>query len=146
MGLAGRDILLGIEGLTGGSGNDLFVVATAGANSNVYSTITDASAGDRIQLADRGTETFATTKLSLAATASFADYVNFATDSVTADDDSAISWFQLGGNTFIVQDNSASADFVNGTDIVVALTGLIDLSTASLAYNAGGAPNLAIFG
>ena len=149
IGGAGNDTLTsnaGLSTLTGGAGNDLFVVATAGANSNVYTTISDASAGDRIQLSNLGVETFATTKLSLAATASFADYVNFATDSTTANTDSAISWFQLNGNTYIVQDKSASADFVNGTDIVVALTGLIDLSTASLAYNAGGAPNLAIFG
>ena len=55
-----------------------------------------------------------------------------------------IRWFQFGGNTYIVQDRSGSADFVNGTDIVVALTGLVDLSTASLAYSAGGVPTLAI--
>ena len=149
LGGAGADTLTsnaGLTTLTGGAGNDLFVTATAGANGNVYTTITDASAGDRIQLKDvvAGSETFTAAKLGLAATASFADYLDFATDSTTAHNNGAITWFQYGNNTYIVQDVSSSADFVAGQDIVIALNGLIDLSKASLSYNGAGAPVLQI--
>ncbi len=141
---AGNDTLTSNQGLTtltGGAGRDLFVVATAGANGNVYTTITDAAAGDRLELSNRGTETFATARLNLAATATFADYLNLA---ASGDGSLAgrISWFQFNGNTYVVEDLSAGATFANGSDIVVALSGLVDLSTASLAYNVGGAPVL----
>lgn len=42
------------------------------------------------------------------------------------------SWFQFGGNTFVVQDNTNADGFANTADVVVALTGLVDLTTATL--------------
>ena len=53
----------------------------------------------------------------------------------------AIGWFQFGGNTFVVQgmhDATATASFVNGTDQIVQLTGLVDLSNVVFAAGTGG--------
>ncbi|MEN9864741.1 MAG: hypothetical protein RL748_331, partial [Pseudomonadota bacterium] len=47
----------------------------------------------------------------------------------------AIGWFQLGGDTYVVEtrhDGSSTPTFVNGTDLIVKLTGLIDLSHADV--------------
>ena len=52
----------------------------------------------------------------------------------TSDGSTAISssgWFQFGGDTYVVTDVSTATSFVNGTDMVVKLTGLVDLSTAT---------------
>ena len=141
-GNGGADILTsnaGLTVLTGGLGNDTFVVATNTSNVGIYTTITDFSAGDRLKLANMGTETFTTTKLALADTATFLDFLNLAAagDGST---DGAISWFQYGGNTYVVEDMTAGATFTSATDLVVKLTGLIDLSVASL--NTGSGPTI----
>jgi S-layer protein len=130
---AGNDSITfggGMNTITGGAGNDTFIISAAGANVNTYSTITDASAGDILTFTDRGAETFATAKLTLGDTAVFQDYANLAAsgDGSAA---GAIKWFQFGGNTYVVEDLSASASFVNGTDLIIKLTGLVDLSTAT---------------
>ena len=147
LGNGGADTLttnLGLTTLTGGAGNDLFVIPGAAANGNVYTTITDATAGDRIQLFDvaSGTEVWNTTAISLAGTASFSDYLNAASTSGTGATTAQISWFAFGGNTYIVEDASDSTSFFAGTDAVVALTGVVDLSAASL--NGAAAPILMI--
>ncbi len=124
----------GLTNLTGGAGADTFVIQSAGANVNVYSTIVDASTSDRIKFVDVGAaggETFAKVKLALGDTAVFQDYANLAAVGTTGAAVGAISWFQFGGNTFVIEDCSNTAFFVDGTDIVVKLTGLVDLSAAS---------------
>jgi S-layer protein len=131
----------GLTTLTGGAGNDIFVVATNTANIGTYTTITDFAAGDLLKLANKGTETFATTKLSLADTATFQDYLN-AASTVDGTTNGAISWFQYGGNTYVVEDMGAGATFAVATDIVVKLTGLVDLSVASI--NTGSGPTISL--
>ena len=42
-----------------------------------------------------------------------------------------ISWFQFGTNTFVVQNMAADNTFNDGTDIIVKITGLVDLSASS---------------
>jgi S-layer protein len=47
-----------------------------------------------------------------------------------------LAWFQFAGNTYVVMDSVGGAGidstiFVNGEDLIVKLTGLIDLSLAS---------------
>jgi len=161
IGVAGADTLTankGLDVLTGNGGTDTFVIQSAGTNLNTYSTITDASAGDTLKLADKGNETFTSTKVVLGDTAVFQDYANaVATAAGNASTDGAIGWFQFNNNTYVVailHDASGVANnnnvvaaganaFLNGTDIVVKLTGLIDLSTATLA-NISGAPLLLI--
>jgi S-layer protein len=144
IGGAGADTLTangGQDVLTGGAGRDTFVVATPSVNANGYTTITDATAGDTITLAAKAAETFSASKLTLGDTAIFQDYANLA----ATGDGSAngiIKWFQFAGNTYIVEDVSAGSSFVNGADLVVKLTGLVDLSNTSL--NASAAPTLLI--
>jgi S-layer protein len=137
---AGADTLTtntGLSILTGGAGNDTFIVSGAGSNVNVYTTITDATAGDRLVLVNQGTETFNRTKLTLGDTAVFQDYANLAA-SGDGGTNGALSWFQFGGNTYVVMDRSLANTFQGGTDLIVKLTGLVDLSTAVFS-NAGSA-------
>ena len=145
IGGAGADTLTtntGLTTLTGGAGNDLFVIGGASANGGIYTTISDATAGDRIQLFGTGTEVWNSTAIALASTASFSDYLNAASASTTGGANSELSWFAFGGNTYIVVDDSNNATFTAGTDGVVALTGVVDLSAASL--NGAAAPILMI--
>jgi S-layer protein len=139
---AGADTLTANSGagtLTGGAGFDNFVVATAGTSASVYSKITDLGYGDKITLKDQGNEVWNATKL-----ATVNDGLTFgaalnAAIGTTNDTDAKISWFQWQGNTYIVQalaDHTANANtFVAGTDIVLQLNGLVDLSTSGVAGN-----------
>jgi S-layer protein len=139
IGGAGADVLTanaGLDVLTGGAGRDTFVIASASANLNGYATITDAASGDSIRFLDKGTEVFGTTKLVLGDTAVFQDYANLAAQG-DGSSNGILSWFQYAGNTYVVEDASAASSFVNGTDIVVKLTGLVDLSTASINTSSG---------
>jgi RsaA N-terminal domain/RTX calcium-binding nonapeptide repeat (4 copies) len=128
---AGNDTITsgaGLDTVDVGAGNDTFVL-TANANGNVYATITGMGAGDKIDfLAGGAAATFVTAKLSLANTAAFADYLQAA----AAGGADRVTWFQYGGDTYVVQDVTAGATFTNGADQVVKLVGLIDLSTATI--------------
>jgi len=135
IGGAGADKLTanaGLNVLTGGAGDDTFVIKTASVNVNSYATVTDPSKGDYVQFTDTaGAEVFNAARLALGDTAVFQDYANAAI--ATNATQGGISWFQFGGNTYVVQEALANAsnDFVNGTDFIVRLTGLVDLSLAS---------------
>ena len=117
----------GMNTLTGGEGNDTFVINTASQNVNSYATITDFAAGDLLLF--NGADSFQAAKVSLADTAVFQDYANSAMNAIGVND---VAWFQFGGNTFVVMDAGAnSTSFVNGEDYIVKLNGLVDLSNAS---------------
>jgi S-layer protein len=131
----------GLDTLTGGAGADHFVIATPSANVNSYATITDASKGDVLKLASAGIEVFSSATISLGATAVFHDFANAAINAGAAVTDAAgvfsgnafVTWFQFGSDTYVVQalhDSTTLHDFQNGTDVIVKLTGLHDLSTA----------------
>ncbi|MDP2001265.1 MAG: DUF4214 domain-containing protein [Rhodoferax sp.] len=126
----------GSNTLTLGTGADKVSITAASANVNTYSTITDAGAGDTITFVDLGTETFNTAKVSLANTAVFQDYANAVIQAGgNASVNGAFGWFQFSGDTYLVQSrhdgSGVNASFTNGTDMVVKLTGLVDLSTAT---------------
>lgn len=128
---AGNDILVanaGLSKLTGGDGNDLFVVGTASLNVNSYSTVEDFQAGDLLQMS--GAVAFKSAKVDLGATAVFQDLANAAVASLGINE---AGWFQVGGDTYVVMDAGANSTttFTNGEDLVVKLTGLVDLSNAS---------------
>ena len=122
--------------ITTGTGADVITFTAAPASVNVYSTITDAHKGESINFPNLGTETFTTTKVTLLATAVFQDYANAvvaAGGNATAN--AAGGWFQFNGDTYFVQsqhNGTTTPSFVNGTDYIVKLTGLIDLSTATV--------------
>lgn len=134
---AGNDTFIsngGLSQLSGGLGADNFVIQEAGQNVGFYSTITDATAGDTITFTNTvNPVSFNSAKLVLGGAASLQDYANLACDSTAGVTDGTLSWFQFAGNTFIVEDLSVGADFVNGTDLIVQLTGLVDLSNSSLS-------------
>ncbi len=127
----------GLSTLTGGAGRDTFVIQTPSTNLNSYATITDASVGDTIKMAVLGADTFSQSKITLGGTAVFQDYANAAINAGgDAHVNGAIAWFQYNGDTYIVESlhNAVTThDFQNGSDIVVKLTGLVDLSHTSLS-------------
>lgn len=113
------------------------VTVGAPATANNYATIIGLGKGDVLSFADKGTEvwagvgaTGATAKVTLdPSTALFADYVA-AASAADGSTNGTFSWFQFGGNTYVVEDKSAGAGFVAGTDIIVKLTGTVDLTKA----------------
>ena len=131
----------GANSITLGTGADVVNLTASGANVNTYSTIVDAHTGVQLAFANLGTETFATAKVSSLdpGTAVFQDYANAVVAGATQADHSvngAFGWFQFGGNTYLVEvrhDTTAGVaqTFSNGTDMIVKLTGLVDLSTAT---------------
>ena len=139
---AGADVLVvtgNLTELTGGAGADTFNIGDATTNVNSYATITDLSAGDKIQFSE-GAQNFAASKVVLANTAVFQDFANAA---IAATNDGEVSWFQFGGDTYIIENvaigqNSPDNEvtFTNGSDIIVKITGLVDLSTASFSASA----------
>ncbi|MBA5608607.1 DUF4214 domain-containing protein [Duganella sp. FT3S] len=142
LGGAGNDTLIvhgGLVTLTGGAGVDTFNVAFATSNVNSYATITDATSGETLVFAGTagnaatGAEHFLASKVALASTAVFQDYANEAVHLSSAHD---VSWFQFGGDTYVVENVSGGATFSNGSDIIVKLTGAVDLSTAAFSNTA----------
>lgn len=132
---AGADTLKingeGLVTLTGGSGNDIFDIGTGTAvvNVNSYATITDLAAGDKIKFT-AGAADFSAAAITLASTAVFQDFANAAINDTVATD---VAWFQFDGNTYIVENLSGGTSFVNGTDRIVKISGLVDLSTAAFS-------------
>lgn len=130
---AGDDAIAASTGndvITGGAGNDT-ITFVANANKATYATWTDVSAGDIFNFADAGTETFTSTKISLASTATFADYLDQASAyNSGATTGGKMTWFQYGGDTYLVEDKSDSTTFAVGTDIIVKLSGLVDLKNS----------------
>jgi hypothetical protein len=138
---AGDDTINGGAGqdfLTGGAGKDLFIQSTPSASGVSYDTITDLSAGDIVRLVTinnvDAAPTVAGNQLGAmvtgldAATAVFQDFLDASANKAAG----VVSWFQFGGNTYIVQDNAAgSPTFQNGVDNAIKLTGLIDLTNST---------------
>jgi hypothetical protein len=142
VGGSGNDVINGMAGndiLTGGAGKDTFVMTSVATSGVSYDTITDLSVGDIVRLA---TITNADASASVAgvqlggaltgldtATAVFQDYLDAAANKGAG----IVSWFQFGGNTFIVQDiDAGQSTFHNGTDNVVKLTGAITLTNSTI--------------
>ncbi len=129
---AGNDIIggsTGLDKLSGGAGKDTFVVV-ANTSSGVHSTVSDfnTSEHDSIDFTAVGAvTTFHASAITLAPGSTLDQYLDAAG---TAGSDS-VSWFNYGGNTYVVLDHGPGADpttFSNGVDQVIELTGTIDLS------------------
>ncbi len=118
--------------MTIGSGaSDVITLASASQDANTYTAITGfTSHNDTLTFA---TNTHALTFNSstanitgeLASTAVFQDYVNLAINSTTT---GGVDYFDWNGNTFVVANQSGAHSFQNGTDVVVELTGIQNLS------------------
>ena len=149
---AGKDVIYaGTNGakLTGGDGNDIFVVTTASAivgnkESNTYSEILDFKAGDVLKLeayVGGGTVNVGSFgKLAATlneTTAIFSDFVNAAVKEAELGD---AVWFSYKGDTYVVVDSGTdSTTFGNNEDLIVKLTGINgdDLSFNSQFGTAG---------
>ncbi|MBB3118057.1 DUF4214 domain-containing protein [Pseudoduganella violacea] len=131
--------------LTGGDGVDSFDVSGfLAANAGAAVTITDLAKGETIKFVSDVNLNFASSKVALIPEATFDNYVTEAakaaglaaathTGTPATPALHGIAWFQFGSNTFIVQDNGGSAGvFDNATDIIVKLTGTVDLSNSSI--------------
>lgn len=126
--------------ITTGAGNDSVnvsaaVVGTATPAGAVITSITDLAAGDKIVFANLGTEVFTTTKVNVNTATALIGGTTNALDLAAAAGDSTtngqITWFQYAGDTYIVEELGANAAVIGTDDIVIKLTGLIDLSTAT---------------
>jgi len=118
--------------LTGGDGNDTFDISAATVNVNSYATITALAAGDKIKFSNANK--FLAAAISLdPSTAVFQDYANAA---INATDAADVAWFQYNGNTYVVENQSNGASFLNGTDRIVKVSGAVDLSAAVLSSSA----------
>ncbi|POR09550.1 hypothetical protein [Diaphorobacter sp. LR2014-1] len=143
-GAADDTIVSSVKGgtFTGGAGNDTFNLSATGieiggatteAAGVVKTTIADLSAGDVIKFSTAASA-FAGTKIALNETVTTLDAaLALASNNTTA---GQITWFQYGTNTYIVE----NADGTTGIDaaiartvgdVVVKLTGLIDLSNST---------------
>lgn len=123
--------------LTGGAGADTFNVAAsvataATAAGSVFTTITDLAATDIIKFGATVTA-FEATKVALGSSVTNLDLALAAAVTTAGD----VSWFQYGTNTYIVADSGVAPDGLFGAgDVVVRLTGLVDLSHSTLALGA----------
>jgi len=141
---SGADTLTSTSGqsitLTGGAGNDSFVVSAtvaASATAPKMATISDFSAGDSITLVDRGTEVWTAAKASIGSATSLVTALGNVLGTDNGTTNATIKWFQYGGNTYIVEALGAAAhtSALETTDLVVKITGLVDLSNASVVGN-----------
>lgn len=117
--------------LTGGAGNDIFKVeGTAlgtSVNAGAFITISDFTKGDIIDGTD-AVVTFTTTKTNVNAAVTLAAAIDIA----AAGGATNATWFNYGANTYVVFNNDAALTAA-ATDVVVQLTGVLDLSTATIA-------------
>lgn len=138
VGGAGNDRLVyngGADVFTGGAGTDVFAVSGA-TTKTAFLTITDIASKEQIDFSGASTGTIANgtlgAKVTLGAAATLDQYLDAAAAG-NGGTNALVKWFQFGGDTYIVEDNAAGATFTAGTDALVKLTGVIDLSTATLA-------------
>jgi len=144
---AGNDIITGGAGgdtLTGGAGDDVFVytafgdsvISSTGTNSTV-DVITDFNTGnDTIDLSALGglVQTSAANQIAVGnavtaagASADLADVVD-AVAAVT--NDGEMTWFNFGGNTYVVAEGAAGGAGAAGAVMVIELTGVVALTSA----------------
>lgn len=127
---AGNDTItpgLGADTINVGTGNDTVTMTAANTNGTIFPSITGMNAGDKIQFIS-GTASFQSAAVTAGGSPSYADLLDAASNGAA----NRVVWFQFGGDTYLVQDRSANTTFANGTDVVVKLVGLYDLSTATI--------------
>ena len=138
IGGAGNDTVTiggGVNSITLGGGTNVLNLTAAPANTGAYSTVLDPIAGDSIAFIDLGTETFTSTAVTQVPGSTLQQYLDAV---ITAGGNASVNghfgWFQFGGDTYLAESrhdaSGFATHFVNGTDFMVKLSGLVDLSTA----------------
>lgn len=137
----GADTLVydgGADVFHGGAGADTFTVSALGTKTS-FLTIADAEKTDILgfanitaaAMADVNAAGMAAAKVTLGAAATFDQYLDAAAAGATGAAAALFSWFQFGGDTYAVVDNTNATVF-SATDAVIKLAGLVDLSTSSI--------------
>ena len=126
----------GVNNVNVGSGTDTVILNGIQTTSTNMTVITGMTAGDKINLL--GVKNGATISAQATMGAAGAAPGSLAAGLTTAaagngSGTTIFKWFQFGGNTYIVEDTSAAATFVNGSDTVVQLIGAFDLTTSTIA-------------
>lgn len=118
---------------TGGDGKDTFDVSAVTGKDKV--TITDFVVGtDTLHFAaGNGKQSFTSDFVDVSEATSLSDALDKAAAATGAGSNSVLTWFTFGDKTYIVQDNSNSTSFEEGSDLVVELAGVHDLSGMELA-------------
>ncbi|WP_419257142.1 calcium-binding protein, partial [Campylobacter fetus] len=115
--------------ITLGAGDDTVILGTGNANANKYSTITDFSKGDKIDISQlKASSKNAATSISkaekLASTSTFREQIR---DILKADgtETAVAKYFQLEGDTYIVVDtaDSLTESITRATDGIIKLAG-----------------------
>lgn len=125
----------GANNLTLGAGNDVVVFTKASASSAIFTTITSVAAGDVLNFAAVGALANVDGKLGAALTSGVNDYQTFL-NAAAGKGAGVVSWFQFGGDTYIVEDVDTGGAFLAGTDHVVKIVGLVDLSNSVIDQTA----------
>ena len=137
IGGAGNDTLKVTTGaavtLSGGDGIDAFDLSGYKGTVGGAATITDFAKGETIKFVSNAAADFNSAKVTLIAESTFTEYVAEAMKvaSVNSTVTHGVAWFQFNNNTFVVQNMAADNSFNDGTDIIVKLTGTVDLSASS---------------
>ena len=139
-GNAGKDTLKVTTGtavtLTGGDDIDAFDVSGFVGTAGGAATITDFAKGETIKFVSNAAADFVASKVTLVAGSTLTEYIAAAMKaaSVNSTVTHGVAWFQLADNgntnTYIVQNIAADAAFNENTDIMVMLTGTVDLSAS----------------
>ena len=136
----GDDLLIytgGADVFTGGAGADIFKLEARGAYTD-FLTITDAEKSDKINLQSgavhNGNAQFFETKITLGADSTFLQYVTAAAHG-NGSSNSRVSWFEYGEDTYVYVDNSISPLYNPFTDVIIKLSGVVDLSTSTMFNN-----------
>lgn len=140
-GNAGNDTLKVTTGsavtLSGGDGIDAFDLSGYKGTVGGAANITDFAKGETLKFVSDAAADFNSAKVTLISEATFTEYVNEAMKVASANSTvtHGVAWFQFtqGGttNTFVVQNIAADNTFNDGTDIIVKITGAVDLSASS---------------
>ena len=138
---ADDNITLGIGNtVTGGEGKDTFTATAVTGDSPVastsYSTITNFEAGDALKI---GTMTSLAAKVTVNPETGFDVAMTAALDVAT---DKQAAWFVFNENTYVVLEGSSNNNTFDAGDYLVKLSGIVDLSNATVANNALGLPDV----
>lgn len=121
-----------------GAGNDTIELLGRPVTSGALTSVIGMGVGDKINFGaatDTGAVANGTlgAKLSLNPVVGFTGLLNAAASSTSGTLTPVVKWFQFDGNTYVVVDNSDSSTFDEANDTVIQLTGLVDLSTSTIA-------------
>jgi S-layer protein len=88
---------------------------------------------DKLTVVNQGTEVFNASAINVSYATSLGQALDIAANA-DGSTNGQISWFQYQGNTYLLDDNSASADLA-AADVIVKFVGTVDLSSLTQAGN-----------